>query len=80
MSDIEAGLGLGRKQLVAMALLVGNDHDLVGVPGIGIETALRFVQQFSDDEVLYRCVPFLIHFPELSTQENSYLIRLKFTF
>lgn len=62
MSDIEAGLGLGRKQLVAMALLVGNDHDLVGVPGIGVETALRFLRQFSDDEVLCRCVPFSYSF------------------
>lgn len=54
VSDIEAGLGLKRKHLVAISLLVGNDHDLNGVPGIGLETALRFVRMFSDDEVLNR--------------------------
>lgn len=54
MSDIESGLGLSRNQLIAIALLVGNDHNLTGVPGIGIETAFRFVKSFSDDEILDR--------------------------
>lgn len=54
MSDIESGLGLRRNQLIAISLLVGNDHNLTGVPGIGIETAVRFVKSFSDDEILYR--------------------------
>nr|DAD48027.1 TPA_asm: hypothetical protein HUJ06_017964 [Nelumbo nucifera] len=54
ISDIEAGLGLKRKHLIAISLLVGNDHDLNGVPGIGVDTALRFVQMFSEDEVLNR--------------------------
>ncbi|XP_077245682.1 5'-3' exonuclease family protein isoform X2 [Tasmannia lanceolata] len=54
MSDIEAGLGLKRKQLIAISLLVGNDHDLQGVPGIGLDTAVRFVQLFSEDEILNR--------------------------
>lgn len=58
MSDIEAGLGLRRKHLVAIALLAGNDHDLQGVPGIGVETAVRFVQMFSEDEILNRFVSF----------------------
>ncbi|GLT84497.1 hypothetical protein SLE2022_027220 [Rubroshorea leprosula] len=52
MSDIEAGLGLKRKHLIAISLLVGNDHDLNGVQGIGLETALRFVKRFSEDEIL----------------------------
>ncbi|GLT84495.1 hypothetical protein SLE2022_027200 [Rubroshorea leprosula] len=52
MSDIEAGLGLKRKRLIAISLLVGNDHDLNGVQGIGLETALRFVKRFSEDEIL----------------------------
>ncbi|KDP28697.1 hypothetical protein JCGZ_14468 [Jatropha curcas] len=52
MSDIEAGLGLKRKHLIAISLLVGNDHDLSGVQGIGVDTALRFVQTFSEDEIL----------------------------
>ncbi|XP_042503725.1 flap endonuclease GEN-like 1 [Macadamia integrifolia] len=54
MSDIEAGLGLKRKQLVAISLLVGNDHDLNGVQGIGLDTALRFVRMFPEDEILNR--------------------------
>lgn len=56
ISDIEAGLGLKRKHLIAISLLAGNDHDLNGVPGIGVDTALRFVKPFSEDEILVRFV------------------------
>lgn len=52
MSDIEAGLGLKRKHLIAICLLVGNDYYSNGVEGIGLETALRFVKSFSEDEIL----------------------------
>ncbi|XP_010692341.2 flap endonuclease GEN-like 1 [Beta vulgaris subsp. vulgaris] len=52
--DIEVGLGLRRKHLIAVSLLVGNDHNLNGVQGIGLETALRFVKKFHEDEVLQR--------------------------
>ncbi|KAG6725273.1 hypothetical protein I3843_02G018600 [Carya illinoinensis] len=54
ISDIEAGTGLKRKHLIAISLLVGNDHDLDGVQGIGLDTALRFVQAFAEDEILNR--------------------------
>ncbi|KAD4178074.1 hypothetical protein R6Q59_021610 [Mikania micrantha] len=54
MSDIEACLGLKRNHLIAIALLVGNDYDLKGVHGIGLETALSFVKSFDGDEVLDR--------------------------
>ncbi|OVA16161.1 XPG/Rad2 endonuclease [Macleaya cordata] len=54
MSDIEAGLGLKRTHLIAISLLVGNDHDLGGVSGVGIDTALQFVQMFPEDEILSR--------------------------
>ncbi|KAK9742893.1 hypothetical protein RND81_03G203800 [Saponaria officinalis] len=54
IEDIECGLGLKRKHLIAVALLVGSDHNLSGVPGIGMETALRLVKTFSEDEVLQR--------------------------
>jgi flap endonuclease GEN len=40
---IEAGLGLKRKHLIAISLLVGNDHDLNGVQGVGLEKARCFV-------------------------------------
>nr|GMC80372.1 flap endonuclease GEN-like 1 isoform X1 [Ipomoea batatas] len=54
ISDIEAGLGLRRKQLIAISLLVGNDHNLPGIPGIGLETAHRFAKSFREDEILDR--------------------------
>ncbi|KAI3787812.1 hypothetical protein L2E82_00257 [Cichorium intybus] len=52
MSDIGNGLGLKIKHLIAIVVLVGNDHDSKGVQGIGIETALSFVKSFNEDEVL----------------------------
>ncbi|CAI0425225.1 unnamed protein product, partial [Linum tenue] len=52
MSDIEVGLGLKREHLIAISLLVGNDHDLSGVQGIGIDNALQFVQSFGEEEIL----------------------------
>lgn len=54
ISDVEAGLGLKRKQMVSIALLVGNDHDLHGVSGFGVDTAVRFVKLFGEDEILTR--------------------------
>ncbi|RAL48956.1 hypothetical protein DM860_001276 [Cuscuta australis] len=54
MSDIEAGLGLTRNHLIAISILVGNDHNLSGVRGIGLETARRFAKSFSKDEILDR--------------------------
>ncbi|PSS11728.1 Flap endonuclease GEN-like [Actinidia chinensis var. chinensis] len=54
ISHVEAGIGLKRRHLIAISLLVGNDHDLNGVQGIGIDTALRFVKCFSEDEILTR--------------------------
>ncbi|XP_037435446.1 flap endonuclease GEN-like 1 [Triticum dicoccoides] len=52
IADIEPGIGLKRKQMVAMALLIGSDHDLHGVPGFGVENALRFVRLFDEDQIL----------------------------
>ncbi|KAL7121236.1 hypothetical protein ACP275_02G170800 [Erythranthe tilingii] len=54
ISDIETGLGLERNHLIAISLLVGNDHDLNGITGIGIDTAVRFVKHFSEKDVLNR--------------------------
>ncbi|GKA14175.1 flap endonuclease GEN-like 1 protein [Tanacetum coccineum] len=44
MSDIKDGLGVKRRHMIAIALLVGNDHDLKGVQGIGLETTLSYVK------------------------------------
>lgn len=49
---IEAGLGLKRKHLIAISLLVGNDHDLNGVQGVGLEKACCFVWSSSEDKIL----------------------------
>ncbi|KAL8062585.1 hypothetical protein ABFX02_02G157600 [Erythranthe guttata] len=54
ISDIETGLGLKRNHLIAISLLVGNDHDLNGITGIGLDTAVRFVKHFSENDVLNR--------------------------
>ena len=56
MSEIEANLGLKRQHLIAISLLVGNDFDPGGVPGIGIESAIRFVRLFKEDEILHRYI------------------------
>lgn len=60
MSDIEAGLGLKRKHLIAISLLVGDDHDINGVRGIGLDTALHFVKAFSEDDILNRYESFKV--------------------
>ncbi|XP_057780679.1 flap endonuclease GEN-like 1 [Salvia miltiorrhiza] len=54
ISDIETGLGLRRNHLIAVSLMVGSDHDLNGIIGIGLETAVRFVKIFSEDDILNR--------------------------
>uniref|UniRef100_A0A7N0SZL6 Flap endonuclease GEN-like 1 n=1 Tax=Kalanchoe fedtschenkoi TaxID=63787 RepID=A0A7N0SZL6_KALFE len=51
MPTIQLGLGLHRKHLIAISLLVGNDHDLAGVQGIGLDTAVPFVQAMDEAEV-----------------------------
>lgn len=38
--------------MIAMALVIGSDYDLQGVPGVGLQTALAFVQLFHEDILL----------------------------
>ncbi|XP_038876412.1 flap endonuclease GEN-like 1 isoform X2 [Benincasa hispida] len=66
ISDIEAALGLNRKHLIAISLLVGNDHNLNGVQGVGLDTAVRFVQDYTDDEILNKLY-------EIGNEDNSML-------
>ena len=81
IADIESGLGLKRKQMVAMALLIGSDHDLHGVPGFGLETALRFVQLFAEDEILDKYVSyFLVFFPGRIISSNAAFMELVILF
>uniref|UniRef100_A0A915L2C5 Chromo domain-containing protein n=1 Tax=Romanomermis culicivorax TaxID=13658 RepID=A0A915L2C5_ROMCU len=42
--DIENKLGLNRQKMIALALLLGCDYCPKGVPGVGKERALKFVQ------------------------------------
>ncbi|XP_024529031.1 flap endonuclease GEN-like 1 isoform X1 [Selaginella moellendorffii] len=51
-SDIRLALQLEREHLIALALLVGCDYNLRGIPGVGYSNAMRLVQHFSKDEIL----------------------------
>eukprot|EP01018_Ginkgo_biloba_P016842 Gb_24330 [translate_table: standard] len=53
-SDIDTILRLKRKHLIALALLVGCDYNVHGVPGIGLNNAVRIVHLFHEDEILSR--------------------------
>uniref|UniRef100_A0A914W4W0 Flap endonuclease GEN-like 1 n=1 Tax=Plectus sambesii TaxID=2011161 RepID=A0A914W4W0_9BILA len=46
MERIEKELGLDREKLVCLALLLGCDYGEKGVPGVGKETAMRFLSDF----------------------------------
>jgi flap endonuclease GEN len=48
------------KQMVAMALLIGSDHGLHGVPGLSVQTAFRFVQLFDDNSILEKYISYLV--------------------
>ena len=55
MADIESQLGINRESLVALALLLGCDYCPKGVPGVGRETATKFVQYMEGESILKRC-------------------------
>ena len=50
MRDIESDLHLNRDKMIAVGLLLGNDYDPRGVPGIGLKRALDFVRSVPNDE------------------------------
>lgn len=52
--------------------MVGSDHDLNGINGIGLETAVRFVKIFSEDEILNRCVFLMLVLSYLSTNHSKH--------
>ena len=47
MADIEDKLSLDREKLVAMALLLGCDYVPKGVPGVGMDKAVKLMRVFS---------------------------------
>ncbi len=42
-------LGIGREQLIALAMLVGTDYNPKGIKGIGPKNALRLIKHHGDD-------------------------------
>lgn len=66
--------------MVAMALLIGSDHDLHGVPGFGVETALRFVQLFDETEVLDKYVFYFVFLGGLNNLPNAVFMELLILF
>ena len=51
ISDIGAELGLGREELICMALLLGSDYTK-GIKGVGIVNALEIIQAFPGESGL----------------------------
>lgn len=54
MTDVEERLGLSREKLVAMALLLGCDYLPKGVPGVGVERAIKLMNALPSSNVLER--------------------------
>ncbi len=54
MAEIESQLGINRESLVALALMLGCDYCPKGVPGVGRETAIKFVQYMEGESILQR--------------------------
>lgn len=42
-------LGISRKQLVALGLMVGTDYNRKGIPGLGQKKSLKLIKQYGDD-------------------------------
>lgn len=55
MKDVEERLGLTREKLVAMALLLGCDYLPKGVPGVGVERAVKLMNSLPSCNILERC-------------------------
>jgi flap endonuclease GEN len=54
MTEVEERLGLTREKLIAMALLLGCDYLPKGVPGVGIERAVKLMKSLTVPNVLER--------------------------
>ena len=51
MADIETKLSLNRRNLIALAVLVGCDYDQRGVRGVGPGGAVKLVQKCSESGI-----------------------------
>lgn len=47
---IERKLNIDREKLIALALILGCDYGPKGLPGVGKERALPFVQNWNDTD------------------------------
>lgn len=54
MADISRHLYLDREKLIGLSLLLGCDYCPKGVPGVGKEIAIRFVNTVTEDSLLDR--------------------------
>ncbi|CAH0391924.1 unnamed protein product [Bemisia tabaci] len=54
MSIIEEKLNIGRNKMIALSLLLGCDYQGKGVQGIGKESALKFLENLTEEEILPR--------------------------
>ncbi|XP_033752016.1 flap endonuclease GEN homolog 1-like [Pecten maximus] len=54
MNNIESNLGLDREKMVAMALLLGCDYLPKGVPGVGVDKAIKLMTTLQDYSILDR--------------------------
>lgn len=50
MNTIERRLGLSRSKLIALGVFLGSDYCSTGVPGVGKETATKYLAYFGIDE------------------------------
>ena len=66
-------LGIGQKQLIALAMLVGTDYNNGGIKGIGPKKALQLVKKHPEPKKLFEEVGWHKHF-EIGWQEVFELI------
>ncbi|HLP79921.1 MAG TPA: flap endonuclease-1 [Acidobacteriota bacterium] len=53
LSDVLNELGIDRKQLIVLSILVGTDFNVGGIKGIGPKTALKMVKSTTDYDVMF---------------------------
>lgn len=54
--DIAKVPHLGRNKMVVLALLCGCDYNGCGINGVGRDSAIKFIETFSNDDILERVI------------------------